>query len=181
MVNKFLGSVAVLLALSATSACGSSETVSNEAGASPGATPGPTPSGAPCHGHGINLHQIKSDNGNRAAASEVDDQGAAKRAQLTPGDSRSFMSHVTKAQLTDAGINVSTAWSDNLIIIVNHGSFTPDQVHQPPPPAMPVPMGATAAPTLSAGPTNWQVFIYDKSSHDLLGSAYGVDGDCFHD
>jgi hypothetical protein len=99
---------------------------------------------------------------------------------ITPGDSRSFIAHVTKADLKEANINVSDNWSNNLLLIVNHGKFKREDVAQPPV-AVPVPLGASTAPNPVPAELDWQIRVYDPAQHAVVGFSNGVDNPCMHD
>jgi hypothetical protein len=137
------------------------------------ATPGPSPCATT-----LDLRTIVADQQNRVASTDLD-ATARKRTVLTPDDPRTFLAQVSKTQLASAHVGYSTTWSDDLILVVNHGSWESDQTHKPLR-AVPVPTDdGTPSPDPDKVFVAWRLFVYDRGEQDVARSTEAADGPCF--
>jgi hypothetical protein len=170
------GATAVIL-----SGCGGHSALVTQTTGADVATASPTPSDA-CGftAQGTNLHALQANNSNRAKATDLD-SASAKEAVISPSDPKSFIAHVTKADLINAGLLIITppTWPDSMILAVNHGSWTAAQLHGK------VRGGVSKVGDQTFDHTNdvynWQVVLYSPADKLILGEYFADEGNCFHE
>jgi hypothetical protein len=117
----------------------------------------------------IDLAAISADKADRVPDTTL---AASVRARvvLTPDDPKSFIAKVTKEQLVSAGISGAGQMPNDLVLVVNHGSWARSDL------ALKAPPGA---PAVAARPIVWRASIYDPAKQKVIKRFGGPDTPCF--
>jgi hypothetical protein len=172
MVRPVLAHIVACALLVATVAgCGGSSAGDVQAGSD--TTAAATSTAAP-HGHRpycdkIDLTAISADKSDRVPDTTL---AAPVRARvvLTPSDPKSFIAKVTKEQLISAGISGAGQMPNDLVLVVNHGSWARSDL------ALKAPPGA---PAVAERPIAWRAAVYDPAKQKVIKRFGGPDTPCF--